>query len=151
MKLEEIVNIDQIKEDVSPRERIIANVQVRGNWFFYLFKQALKPFDISEVQFNVLKILKAKHPEPLSAGDISNLLISQASDVTRIIDRMIKKGLVNRGVSEENRRMVLVSLTDRGLKKAKETDHIVDEIVFKTQVWSEKEVETLNKLMDKLG
>ena len=151
MKLEEIVNIDQIKEDVSPRERIIANIQVRGNWFFYLFKQALKPFDISEVQFNVLKILKAKHPEPLSAGDISNLLISQASDVTRIIDRMIKKGLVNREVSEENRRMVLVSLTDYGLKKVKETDHIVDEIVAKTQVWTEKEVETLNKLLDKLG
>lgn len=150
MKLEKIVNIYQIKKDASPREKVIANIQVRGNRFFYLFKQALKPHDISEVQFNVLKILRARHPTPFSAGDVSNLLISQASDVTRIIDRMLKKGLVKREVSEENRRMILISLTERGLKKVDETSHIVDEISTKTDVWSDKEVEVLNKLLDKL-
>ncbi len=151
MKLEKIVNIDQIEKGVAPRKRVIANIQVRGNWFFSLFKQTLKPYDLSEVQFNVLKILNAKHPEPLSASDISNLLISQASDVTRIIDRMIKKGLVRREVPEENRRMVLVSLTAEGLQKVAETKNVVDEIAVNTEVWSDEEVETLNKLLDKLG
>ena len=150
MKLEKIVDIYQIDPSVGPRERVIANIQVRGNRFFYLFKQFLKPYAISEVQFNVLKILNEKHPEPLSAGEISSLLISQASDVTRIIDRMILKKLVKREVPEQNRRTVLVSLTKEGLNKIKDTNHIVDQVLAKTKVWTDEEVETLNRLLDKL-
>lgn len=150
MKLEKIVNIHQIDPEISPRKKLVANIQVRGNWFFSVFKQILKPYGITEMQFNVLKILNAKHPEPVSAGDISNLLISQASDVTRIIDRMIKKGLVKRVVPEENRRVVLVSLTAEGMNKVEETKNVVDKVMAKTEVWSEEEVETLNNLLDKL-
>ena len=151
MKLEEIVNINQIGKEISPREKVVANIQVRGSRLFSAFNQALKPFGLSEVQFNVLKILSAKHPEAIPAGDISNLLISQASDVTRIIDRMLKKGLVKREVPEENRRMVLVSLTEEGVKKVKETRNVVSEIVTKTEVWSDEEVAILNKLLDQLA
>ena len=151
MKLEEIVNIREIDQSVSDRGRLVANFQVRGNFFFTLFKHALKPYDISEVQFNVLKILQAKHPDPVSSGDVSRLLISQASDVTRIVDRMIKKDLVTREVPEGNRRLVLISLTKNGLEKLKETDAVVSEVLKSTEVWSDAEVETLNKLLDKLG
>ncbi len=150
MELGKIVDIEQIKKNITPREKVVANIQVRGNRFFSLFAKQLKPYGISEVQFNVLKMLNTKHPKPLSAGEISKLLISQASDVTRIIDRMLKKGLVNREVPQENRRMILISLTDEGLKKVEETKNVVNEIVSATNVWSDEEVDTLNKLLDKL-
>ncbi len=150
MELEKIVDIAQIDKDLDQRKKVIANLQVRGNWFFSLFQRTLKPYDISEVQFNVLKILKAKHPAPLSAGAISSLLISQASDVTRIIDRMIRKGLVERKVLEENRRMIAVSLTRKGLKKVEETNNVVSEIVTRTKVWTDEEVKLLNRLLDRL-
>lgn len=150
MELEKIVDIAQIDKDLDQRKKVIANLQVRGNWFFSLFQRTLKPYDLSEVQFNVLKILKAKHPAPLSAGAISSLLISQASDVTRIIDRMIRKGLVERKVLEENRRMIAVSLTRKGLKKVEETNNVVSEIVTRTKVWTDEEVKLLNRLLDRL-
>ena len=150
MKLEKIIDINKLTKDISPRERLVANLQVRGNRFFYLFKQVLKPYDISEVQFNVLEALRNNQPDPLSAGEISKMLISEASDVTRIIDRMVKKGLVNRTTPENNRRMVLVSLTEAGLKKSEESKDIIHEITAKTEVWTDEEVALLNKLLDKL-
>ncbi len=150
MELDKIVDIEQIKKDITPREKVVANIQVRGNRFFSLFAKHLKPYEISEVQFNVLKILNTKHPEPLPVGEISKLLISQASDVTRIIDRMLKKGLVNREIPQKNRRTVLISLTEEGFKKIEETKNVVNEVVRTTNVWSDEEVDILNKLMDKL-
>ncbi len=150
MELEKILDILKIKKDVTQREKVVANIQVRGSRFFSLFNKQLKPYGISEVQFNVLKILSNKHPIPIPSGEISKLLISQASDVTRIIDRMIKKDLVKREIPEENRRMILVSLTEQGLKKVEETKNVVNQIVAKTDVWSDEEVAVLNKLLDKL-
>lgn len=151
MKLEEIVNIDEIEKDIGFRKRAIANIQVRGRWFFSLFNQALKPLGLTEVQFNVLKILKAKAPVALPSSDISNLLISQTPDVTRILDRMVKKGLVKREIPEENRRLVLVSLTDDGLEMIEEAQNAVNCIFAKAEVWSEQEAKILNKLLNKLG
>ncbi len=150
MELEKILDILKIKNDLTQREKVVANIQVRGSRFFSLFNKQLKPYCISEVQFNVLKILSNKHPKPIPSGEISKLLISQASDVTRIIDRMIKKDLVKREIPEENRRMILVSLTEQGLKKVEETKNVVNQIVAKTDVWSDEEVAVLNKLLDKL-
>ncbi len=150
MELEKILDILKIKKDVTQREKVVANIQVRGSRFFSLFNKQLKPYGISEVQFNVLKILSNIHPKPIPSGEISKLLISQASDVTRIIDRMIKKDLVKREIPEENRRMILVSLTEQGLKKVEETKNVVNQIVAKTDVWSDEEVAVLNKLLDKL-
>lgn len=151
MKLEKIVNIYKIEKNANPKKRVIANIQVRGRWFFSLFNDALKPYGLTEVQFNVLKILKTKAPTPLPSSDISKLLISKASDVTRILDRMVKKGLVKRETPIENRRQVLVSLTGDGLKIIEETQDVVDQIFAEANVWTKDEVEILNKLLDKLG
>lgn len=146
LKLEEVIKADKLKG----RGKLIANIQVRGNWFFSIFNQELKSYGISEVQFNVLRILKGKHPQPLSSGDISKSLISQNSDVTRVVDRLVKKGLVNRERPEENRRMVLITLTEEGLKKVEETKGVATPILEKTNVWTDEEVQVLNKLLDKL-
>jgi MarR family transcriptional regulator, 2-MHQ and catechol-resistance regulon repressor len=146
MKLENILGV----KNLTDRKKVIANIQYRGNWFFSLFNQELKPYDLSEVQFNVLRILKGKHPQPLSSGDIINLLVSQASDVTRIVDRLVKKGLVKREIPDENRRMVLISLTENGLNKVDETKNILKPILEKTNVWTNEEIKILNKLLDKL-
>jgi MarR family transcriptional regulator, 2-MHQ and catechol-resistance regulon repressor len=146
MKLEDIIESNKLKG----RKKVIANIQVRGNWFFSLFNQELKKFEISEVQFNVLRILKGKHPQPLSIGDINKSMISQSSDVTRIVERLVKKKLVTRERPEENRRMVLISLTEEGILKVEATKNILKPILEKTDVWTDDEVETLNKLLDKL-
>lgn len=146
MKLEDKIDLS----NSSDRIKAIANVQVRGNWFFSLFNKELKEFGITEVQFNILRILKGRHPQPLPIGDISKSLISQASDVTRIVDRMVKKELVSRERPEENRRMVLVSLTKDGLEKVENTKNILNPIVEKTKVWTDEEVSILNQLLNKL-
>jgi len=77
---------------------------------------------ITHAQFNVLRILNGKYPEGYPRGDIINRMIEPAPDVTRLIDRLIKQGLVERFTSEQDRRLSLTKITNKGrgvLKKIK--------------------------------
>lgn len=77
---------------------------------------------ITHSQFNVLRILNGKYPEGYPRGDIINRMIEPAPDVTRLIDRLIKQGLVERFTSEQDRRLSLTKITNKGrgvLKKIK--------------------------------
>ena len=151
MELEKIVDLKKLDRKVSQRNKVVANLQIRGNWFFQLFKDELKSFDISEVQFNILKVLNVQHPDPVPSSEIAQLLISQASDVTRIVDRMVKKGWVVRCTPPENRRLVLVSLTEEGVQKLIDTKDVVGKVMRRTEVWSDEEVQVLNNLLNRLG
>ncbi|MGB5847606.1 MAG: MarR family transcriptional regulator [Ignavibacteriaceae bacterium] len=77
---------------------------------------------ITHAQFNVLRILNGKYPEGYPRGDIINRMVEPAPDVTRLIDRLIKQGLVVRFTSDEDRRLSLTKITKKGrnvLKKIK--------------------------------
>lgn len=75
----------------------------------------LKDFDITHIQFNVLRSLEVVHPDILSVGEIKKQLLFPASDVTRLLDRLLKHGLIDRCVCPKNRRKVDVSITKKGL------------------------------------
>ncbi len=66
-------------------------------------------------QYNVLRILRGAEPEGLPRCDIAARLISKAPDVTRMIDRLVRQGLVVRGWSTENRRLSIARITAEGL------------------------------------
>ena len=105
-------------------DHLIALLEIlkSGYWYNKKVTDLLKPFGISHEQFNVLRILNGKYPEGYPRGDIINRMIEPAPDVTRLIDRLIKQGLVERFTSEQDRRLSLTKITNKGrgvLKKIK--------------------------------
>jgi DNA-binding MarR family transcriptional regulator len=70
---------------------------------------------ITHDQYNVLRILRGAGEAGLPRCDIAERMISRSPDATRMIDRLVKQGLVNRGWSETNRRLSIARITPNGL------------------------------------
>ncbi len=75
--------------------------------------QLLKTEDLSPAQYNVLRILRGC-PEGLTCREIGNRMITRDPDVTRLLDRLEKRGLISRNRGEKDRRLVLTRITAEG-------------------------------------
>jgi len=75
----------------------------------------LKNENLSPTQYNVLRILRGA-PEGLACGEIANRMITRDPDVTRLLDRMEKRGLISRCRETTDRRTVMARITPEGLK-----------------------------------
>jgi DNA-binding MarR family transcriptional regulator len=89
--------------------------------------EVLKAEDLSPSQYNVLRILRGA-PEGLPCGEIASRLITRDPDVTRLLDRMEKRGLISRARESRDRRMVLARLTAAGLKLVDRLDKPVQKM-----------------------
>jgi DNA-binding MarR family transcriptional regulator len=81
-----------------------------------LCEAACAKHDITSVQYNVLRILRGVHPDGHPRGEIARRLITRAPDVTRLIDRLERRGLVERSWQPDNRRLSISRITAKGLK-----------------------------------
>jgi DNA-binding MarR family transcriptional regulator len=88
--------------------------------------QVIKAEDLSATQYNVLRILRGA-PEGLSCGEIGNRMITRDPDITRLLDRLEKRGLISRARDTKDRRMVLTHITPEGLKLLARLDEPVQE------------------------
>jgi DNA-binding MarR family transcriptional regulator len=79
-------------------------------------------FDLTPQQYNILRLLKGAQPEALPTLALASKLVSQAPDITRMLDKLEQHGWISRHRPAENRRLVLVSITDVGLKLVKQID-----------------------------
>src|ERR1700694_5664766 len=77
--------------------------------------QILKTEDISATQYNVLRILRGAL-EGLPCGEIASRMITRDPDVTRLLDRLEKRGLISRCRETRDRRSVMARITPQGLK-----------------------------------
>ena len=76
--------------------------------------EVLKPAGLTPTQYNVLRILRGSG-EPLTCGEMADRMIARDPDVTRLLDRLEKQGLIRRERSREDRRVVITEITDDGL------------------------------------
>src|SRR6266581_8679278 len=77
--------------------------------------QVLRSEDLSATQYNVLRILRGA-PEGLACGEIASRMITRDPDVTRLLDRLEKRGLISRRREERDRRTVMARIAPEGLK-----------------------------------
>src|ERR1700676_4117377 len=71
--------------------------------------------DLTPQQYNVLRLLRAVHPQTLPTLGLANRLVSRAPDITRMLDKLEQRGLIGRDRPPDNRRVVRVGLTEAGL------------------------------------
>ena len=89
------------------------------------FSRLLKPHNLTNAAYNVLRILRGAGPEGLACGDIADRMINRDPDITRLVDRLEKKGLVARERQTDDRRVVKVVITRTGLNLLSELDEPV--------------------------
>jgi DNA-binding MarR family transcriptional regulator len=88
----------------------------------------LKVHGISEPQYSVLRVLYAAHPEPLSCGDIAAGMVSRDPDITRLLDRLERGGLIERRRGSPDRRLVSVRIQDCGIAMLKRLEEPMREL-----------------------
>ncbi|MHB1935511.1 MAG: MarR family winged helix-turn-helix transcriptional regulator [Acidobacteriaceae bacterium] len=89
----------------------------------------LKSYGITETQYNSLRILRGAGTQGLTCAEIGDRLVSQDPDITRLLARLERQGLVRRERGVKDRRVVLTKITDAGLDRLKETDPVVNSTV----------------------
>lgn len=90
------------------------------------FTELFKPYEMSPALYNVLRVLRGAGDEGLTCGDIASRLVQHDPDVTRLADRLERRGLIERRRSTEDRRVVRTSITEAGLALLAELDEPVD-------------------------
>lgn len=88
--------------------------------------RTIEPFGVTEQQYNVLRILRGSHPDGLPSLEIGDRMIERQPNVTRLLDRLDRKGLVRRKRSTQDRRVVRCWISDRGLDLLSEMDDPID-------------------------
>ena len=91
------------------------------------FERMLKPHGITAAQFNVLRILRGAEPEGLCRNELRHRLLTRMPDVTRLLDRMVDAGLVERAREGEDRRKVRTRITAKARRLVDKLDDIVAE------------------------
>ncbi|ANE51671.1 MarR family winged helix-turn-helix transcriptional regulator [Flavisolibacter tropicus] len=131
------------------RQKAMVNVLYSYGWLVERIKTILAAEDITHQQYNILRILRGSAPEPISTLQIRERMLDKMSDTSRIVDRLIIKGLVKKTVCVKDKRLVDVIITDKGQKLLKKLDQEAknwDDIIN----LSESESEQLSHLLDKM-
>ena len=131
-------------------QRASVNIAYTYCWLMEKVKAFLLPVDITMQQFNILRILRGSHPKPLSTLQIRDRMIDKMSDTSRIVDRLIAKGLVKKAVSGKDRRLVDVVITVKGRNLLKKLDLRQDELDGILKNISQEEAANLSKILDKI-
>ena len=131
-------------------QKAIVNLLYTYNWVTEKSKELFATEDITPQQFNILRILRGSHPTPLSTLQIRERMLDKMSDTSRIVDRLIGKGLVKKGICKDDRRLVDVMITEKGKKLLERLDARQDEIDNIIGNLSKKEASSLSELLDKI-
>ena len=147
MNVEEIIKTD--KRLPLPKRTMIHFALV-SNKIREAFGIALKPYDMSEQQFNVLRILRGQKGNPANLSTINERMVTKMSNTTRLVDKLISKGYVKRNVCASNRRKVEIFITNTGETALIEMDKAIanaERELIKS--FTSDELKKLNLLLDK--
>lgn len=131
-------------------QKAVVNILFTYGWLTEKTKEVFATEDITPQQFNILRILRGSHPEPLSTLKIRERMLDKMSDTSRIVDRLIAKGLVKKAICKTDRRLVDVMISDKGKKMLERLDERQDEMDGIIGNLSKKEASQLSDLLDKI-
>ena len=145
MKIEEEIIQSKFR---NARHKAVVNLIFTSNWFNTRQQELLKPFGITGQQFNILRILKGQNSKSISATSIKARMLDKNSDVSRLLDRLTAKELIEKKICPSDKRAADVNITPKGLavlatidEHQKEADSILS--------LTEEEADQLSNLLDK--
>ena len=106
----------------SPQQEALLNLSVAANYLREQSERVVLAFDITLPQYNVLRILRGVHPDGHPRCEIATRMLDRAPDVTRIVDRLAAKNLVERDRSSGDKRQSITRITPDGLALLERVD-----------------------------
>lgn len=110
---------------MSSNQRIIIGVFELADRMRGQLEKGLAPYDITLQQFNVLRILRGALPEGLPVLTIAERMVERCPGITRMLERIVDKGLIDRKRCTKDRRVVYCFINTAGLKLLEDTDPVV--------------------------
>jgi DNA-binding MarR family transcriptional regulator len=141
------------QRNFSTREQeVLLGIRILATRILEPWEQFLKAHgDLSSSQYNVLRILRGTHPGRLPSSEIGSRMVARDPDVTRLVDRLITRGLVDRLRSDSDRRVVEVGITRKGLALLRTLDPHVDRMPSALiGGLGQRKLAQLSKLLDEL-
>lgn len=134
----------------NPHQKAAINLLYTMGWMKDQMKAIFDTEEITSQQFNILRILRGSFPTPLSTLQIRERMLEKMSDTSRIVDRLIAKGLVKKLTCKTDKRLVDVIITDKGKQLLERLDERQDEMDAVLKNISDEEAEMLSNLLDKV-
>jgi DNA-binding MarR family transcriptional regulator len=147
MKLEEEIKQEKFKD---PAHKLTVNIIFTYYWLVDRMKEALKPYDISMQQYNVLRILRGQGNNPASINLVKERMLDRSSDASRLVERLRVKGLVERVICPSDRRAVDIRISEKGLNLLKKIDEQQNSYPQPFDKLSDDKIEELNELLDSI-
>ena len=131
--------------------KLTVNLLFTANWANEILTEALNPHDLSLQQFSVLRILRGQKGKPANLSTLNERMVTKKSNTTRLVDKLIKKQLVDRKQCPSNRRKIEITITTAGLSLLKNVETAVDGAEDKiTKQLNTIELEQLNTMLNTL-
>src|SRR5690606_30478831 len=147
------MNVEEIIKTTKPIPmvpRTVIHLALVQNKIEDAMATAIKPFEVSMQQFNVLRILRGQQGRPANLSTINERMVNKMSNTTRLVDKLLAKGHVSRTQCPSNRRKVEILITESGIEALAQMDRAVsgaqDELL---KNFKDTELEQLNLLLDK--
>jgi MarR family transcriptional regulator, 2-MHQ and catechol-resistance regulon repressor len=147
MGIESEINQQKFK---NLHQKAMVNLLFTYGWMLERIKAYLAAEDITHQQFNILRILRGAAPDPLTTLQIRERMIYKMSDTSRIVDRLVTKGLAKKATCSKDKRLVDITITEKGQKLLKKLDADAAQMDAIMSKLTEKDAEMLNALLDKL-
>lgn len=147
MRLEDEIKQKKFK---SEHYKLVLNLIYTGNWIQIDSLRFFKKYGLSSQQYNILRILRGQHPNPVNLGLIQERMLDKNSNASRLVDKLKLKKLVERKESKVDRRQIDLTITEKGLELLKEIDPEVDKLKSSYGKLTDEEAKLLNDLLDKL-
>lgn len=148
MKIEEAIKQSRFTDNY---QKAVVNLVYTANWLREEQTKLLKQYDILPQHFNVMRIIKGRYPKPVSPGEIKEVMIDKANDLTRLLDKLEKKGWIKRQLCPSNRRRMDITLTEKGIKMLQAANRSLQTFTEELKThFSDKEAASLTKLLDKM-
>lgn len=147
MKIEEEIQQKKFRNEY---QKSAINLIYTYGWLHNKQKNFFSKYDITSQQYNVLRILKGQFPDAISTSEIRARMLDKNSDASRIVDRLSAKDLVKKITCKSDKRLVDVSLTEKGLELLAQIDMKVLEFDNLFSSINIEEAKELNRILDKL-
>jgi DNA-binding MarR family transcriptional regulator len=131
-------------------QKAFINLMFTSGWVQTQQNRIFRNYDLTAPQFNILRILRGQYPKPATVNLLIERMLDKTSNASRIVDKLVAKGLVTRQPCPQDRRTVDVLITEAGLEVLKRIDEVEHDIHTGLANLSEAEATELSRLLDKI-
>ena len=147
MKIDQEIQSTRFEDNY---HKLTINISYTYGWITNITRDKFEKYNLTSQQFNILRILRGQYPNPATINLLKERMIDKMSDASRIVDRLIQKGMVSRCTNKKDRRAVDIRISDQGLEILSKMDHEFKAKDFLKDNLTEEEAGQLSDLLDKM-